>query len=155
MDAGAMAARVKVPAEDETVCAALARCEATLRDAVRELHMDISVFKLGVEHRLEEAGRLVGPLGPLGSAVAQLQQENRQLRAQLEALTRQVEALTGLPCNRETLPSEPRQPATQNPQSPGSSSGIDPASLSPTETRFSSHACFAVSGRTSVSPVCL
>ncbi|XP_048838116.1 smoothelin-like protein 2 [Brienomyrus brachyistius] len=149
MDAGAVAAHVEVPAEGETVCAALARCEATLRDAVRELHVDISVFKLGVERRLEEAGRLVGPLGPLGSTVAQLQQENRQLRAQLEALTRQVEALTGLPCNRETLPSEPRQPVVQNPHSPGTPSGTDLASSSPTAARFSSHACFAVSGRTS------
>ncbi|XP_046891500.1 smoothelin, like isoform X1 [Hypomesus transpacificus] len=76
---------------EETVCAVLARYEGTLRDAVRKIHMDVSTFKQGVELRLEEAG--LG--GALGQAVAQLQQENRQLRVQLETLTRQVELLTG------------------------------------------------------------
>lgn len=78
--------------EGETVCAALARHEDTLRDAIREMHLDISAFKLGVERRLEEAVNLSGPLG---RAVAQLQQENRQLRTQLQTLTRQVELLSG------------------------------------------------------------
>lgn len=81
--------------EGETVCAALARYEHTLRDAIREIHMDVSAFKLGVERRLEEAA---GPSGPLGRAVAQLQQENRQLRSQLEALSQQVELLSGRTC---------------------------------------------------------
>ncbi|XP_063061219.1 smoothelin, like isoform X1 [Engraulis encrasicolus] len=84
----------------ETVCAALARYENTLRDAVREIHVDVSAFKLGVERRLEEALHVSGPLG---CAVAQLQQENRQLRSQLEALTRQVEMLTCTPCDRSAL----------------------------------------------------
>lgn len=79
--------------EGETVCAALVRYENTLRDAIREIHVDISVFKLGMERRLEETASLSGPLG---RAVALLQQENRQLRNQLEALTRQVELLGGV-----------------------------------------------------------
>lgn len=79
--------------EGETVCAALSRFEATLRDAIRDIHVDVSTFKLGMERRLEETANLSGPLG---RAVAQLQQENRQLKSQLEALTRQVELLTGL-----------------------------------------------------------
>ncbi|CAJ1066046.1 smoothelin%2C like isoform X2 [Xyrichtys novacula] len=83
--------------EGETVCDALARFENTLRDAIREIHVDVSTFKLGMERRMEETSTLTGPLG---RAVAQLQQENRQLRSQLEALTRQVELLT---CDRNTL----------------------------------------------------
>lgn len=86
--------------EGETVCAALARYENTLRDAIREIHVDVSAFKLGMERRLEETANLSGPLG---RAVAQLQQENRQLRSQLEGLTRQVELLSGLTCDRSTL----------------------------------------------------
>lgn len=83
--------------EGETVCAALARYENTLRDAIREIHVDVSSFKLGMERRLEETANLSGPLG---RAVTQLQQENRQLRSQLEALTRQVELLSGMTCDR-------------------------------------------------------
>lgn len=86
--------------EGETVCAALARYEKTLRDAIREIHVDVSAFKLGMERRLEDTVNLSGPLG---RAVAQLQQENRQLRSQLEALTRQVELLSGMACDRSAL----------------------------------------------------
>ncbi|KAM4628430.1 smoothelin, like isoform 1-T2 [Polymixia lowei] len=86
--------------EGETVCSALARYENTLRDAIREIHVDVSAFKLGMERRLEEAANLSGPLG---RAVVQLQQENLQLRGQLEALTRQVELLTGMTCDRSAL----------------------------------------------------
>ncbi|XP_010788086.1 smoothelin-like protein 2 [Notothenia coriiceps] len=85
--------------EGETVCAALARYENTLRDAIREIHVDVNAFKLGMECRLEETANLSGPLG---RAVAQLQQENRQLRSQLEALTLQVELLSGMTCDRST-----------------------------------------------------
>lgn len=86
--------------EGETVCAALARYENTLRDAIREIHVDVSAFKMGVERRLEEAANLSGPLG---RAVVQLQQENRQLRGQLQALARQVELLSGVACERNAL----------------------------------------------------
>ncbi|XP_005461091.1 smoothelin, like isoform X1 [Oreochromis niloticus] len=86
--------------EGETVCAALARYENTLRDAIREIHVDVSTFKLGMERRLEETANLSGPLG---RAVAHLQQENRQLRSQLDSLTRQVELLSGITCDRSTL----------------------------------------------------
>ncbi|XP_029699868.1 smoothelin, like [Takifugu rubripes] len=86
--------------EGETVCAALARYESTLRDAIREIHVDVSAFKLGMERRLEETANLSGPLG---RAVLHLQQENRQLRVQLEALARQVELLGGMSCERNTV----------------------------------------------------
>ncbi|KAM4566726.1 smoothelin, like isoform 2-T2 [Odontesthes bonariensis] len=86
--------------EGETVCAALARCENTLRDAIRKIHVDVTTFKTGMERRLEETANLSGPLG---RAVAQLQQENRQLRSQLEVLTRQVELLSGITCDRSML----------------------------------------------------
>ncbi|XP_030007424.1 smoothelin, like isoform X2 [Sphaeramia orbicularis] len=86
--------------EGETVCVALSRYENTLQDAIKEIHVDISTFKLGMERRLEETANLSGPLG---RAVAQLQQENRQLKSQLEALTQQVELLTGMTCDHSTL----------------------------------------------------
>lgn len=83
--------------EGETVCSALTRYENTLRDAIREIHLDVSAFKLGMERRLEETAN---QSGPLGRAVAQLQQENRQLRSQLEALAQQVELLSAIRCDR-------------------------------------------------------
>uniref|UniRef100_A0A3B4WED7 Smoothelin, like n=1 Tax=Seriola lalandi dorsalis TaxID=1841481 RepID=A0A3B4WED7_SERLL len=119
--------------EGETVCAALARYEHTLRDAIREIHMDVSAFKLGMERRLEETANLSGPLG---RAVAQLQQENRQLRSQLEALTQQVELLSGMTCDRSSLMNN-----NNHSHSPVSSS-------SPSTARFSSRATFAVSSKT-------
>lgn len=82
--------------EGETVCAALSRYENTLRDAIREIHVDVSAFKVGIERRLEETANLSGPLS---RAVAQLQEENQQLKSQLEVLTRQVELLMGRTCD--------------------------------------------------------
>ncbi|NXG42945.1 SMTL2 protein, partial [Psilopogon haemacephalus] len=76
---------------------ALGRYEETLRDAVREIHVDMQVFKQGVGRQVEEVLRLASPLA---RSVSELQQENRRLRAQLERLSRQVEALVrsaGLP----------------------------------------------------------
>ncbi|XP_017550355.1 smoothelin, like isoform X2 [Pygocentrus nattereri] len=162
MDAGPLAVVAEGSPEGETVCAALARYEATLRDAVREIHVDVSAFKLGVERRLEEALRVSGPLG---RAVAQLQQENRQLRGQLEALTRQVEMLSGTVCDRSALlstgPPQSQSQAqaqssptsnqlTSSPPAPsvgaltGSASG---SAMSPTATRFSSRATFSVTSK--------
>uniref|UniRef100_A0A3P9IPA8 Smoothelin, like n=1 Tax=Oryzias latipes TaxID=8090 RepID=A0A3P9IPA8_ORYLA len=86
--------------EGETVCEALARYENTLREAIREIQADVSSFKLGMERRWEETANLSGPLG---RAVAQLQQENRQLRSQLDALTRQVEQLSSFMSDSRTL----------------------------------------------------
>ncbi|XP_077467665.1 smoothelin, like [Stigmatopora argus] len=79
--------------DGETVCEALARHESTLREAIREIHMDVSAFKLSMGHRLEDA---VSLSGSLGRVVTQLQQENRELRTQLQALSRQVELLSGM-----------------------------------------------------------
>ncbi len=161
MDAGPLASVAEGSPEGETVCAALARYETTLRDAVREIHVDVSAFKLGIERRLEEA---INVSGPLGRAVAQLQQENRQLRGQLEALTRQVEMLTGSVCDRSALLTEGSAPPQSNSctaghqSSPyaapsvaaltGSASG---SASSPTATRFSSRATFSVTSKTNVS----
>ncbi|XP_070761921.1 smoothelin, like isoform X2 [Enoplosus armatus] len=142
--------------EGETVCAALARYENTLRDAIREIHVDVSAFKLGMERRLEETANASGPLG---RAVAQLQQENRQLRSQLEALTRQVELLSGMTCDRGALLTSPASPPATFSSSPSSSSppaGSRVSSMvtgpvsssSPSTARFSSRATFAVSSKT-------
>ncbi|XP_051521885.1 smoothelin, like [Myxocyprinus asiaticus] len=162
MDAGPLASVPEGSPEGETVCAALARYETTLRDAVREIHVDVSAFKLGIERRLEET---IHMSGPLGRAVAQLQQENRQLRGQLEALTRQVEMLTGSVCDRSALLSGESAPpqtnsSTTGHRSPPSLSSVTAPSVaaltgsasgsasSPTTTRFSSRATFSVTSKT-------
>ncbi|XP_033905138.3 smoothelin-like protein 2 [Acipenser ruthenus] len=140
-------------ADAQTVCEALGRYEDTLRDAVREIHVDINVFKKGVERRMEDTLRLVSPLS---RSVSELQQENRQLRAQLEALARQVDLLTRAAClghtaaagerNESTAPHSPRSPT-----SPGSSHSPcipPPAPSCAASARFSSRATFAVSSKT-------
>uniref|UniRef100_A0A3Q3L1I1 Smoothelin, like n=1 Tax=Mastacembelus armatus TaxID=205130 RepID=A0A3Q3L1I1_9TELE len=124
--------------EGETVCAALARYENTLQDAIREIRVDVSAFKLSMEHRLEETANLSGPLG---RAVAQLQQENQQLRSQLETLTRQVELLSGMTSDRTPLLNNNHNHISSMVTGPVSSS-------SPSTARFSSRATFAVSSKT-------
>nr|XP_056720858.1 smoothelin-like protein 2 [Euleptes europaea] len=74
----------------QTVCEALGRYEETLRGAVREIHVDIQVFKSGVDRQVAEVLRLASPLA---HTVAELQHENRRLRAHVERLDGQVEAL--------------------------------------------------------------
>ncbi|XP_041097146.1 smoothelin, like [Polyodon spathula] len=140
-------------ADAQTVCEALGRYEDTLRDAVREIHVDINVFKKGVERRMEDTLHLVSPLS---RSVSELQQENRLLRAQLEALARQVDLLTGAAClghtaaagerNGSTAPHSPRSPtspgASHSPCSP------PPAPSCAATARYSSRATFAVSSKT-------
>uniref|UniRef100_A0A096LVY3 Smoothelin, like n=1 Tax=Poecilia formosa TaxID=48698 RepID=A0A096LVY3_POEFO len=138
--------------EGETVCSALTRYENTLQDAIREIHAEVSNFKLDIERRCDETANLSGPLG---QAVLQLQQENRQLRIQLEALTRQVELLNGLTSpsslssTRANLTSSPTSSSSPPAGSRGSSMMMSPGtSSSPSITRFSSRATFAVSSKT-------
>ncbi|KAM6403125.1 smoothelin-like protein 2 isoform 2-T2 [Rhynochetos jubatus] len=122
--------------EAQSVCEALGRYEDTLRGAVREIHVDIQVFKQGVGRQVEEVLRLASPLA---QSVSELQQENRRLRAQLERLSRQVEALgrsAGLP--QEWADEAAGSPPAAGPGSPGQGSAGG---------RFSSHAKLAVTGR--------
>ncbi|KAF1493135.1 Smoothelin-like protein 2, partial [Megadyptes antipodes antipodes] len=89
-----------------------------------------------VGRQVEEVLRLASPLA---HTVSELQQENRRLRAQLERLSRQVEALgrsAGLP--QEWADEAAGSPPAAGPGSPGqvSSGG-----------RFSSRAKLAVAGR--------
>ncbi|NXT42390.1 SMTL2 protein, partial [Pelecanoides urinatrix] len=122
--------------EAQTVCEALGRYEDTLRGAVREIHVDIQVFKQGVGRQVEEVLRLASPLA---DTVSELQQENRRLRAQLERLSRQVEALgrsAGLP--QEWADEAARSPAGAGPGSPGQGSAGG---------GFSRHTKLAVTGR--------
>ncbi|NXM08320.1 SMTL2 protein, partial [Tyrannus savana] len=122
--------------EAQTVCDALGRYEDTLRGAVREIHVDIQLFKQGVGRQVEEVLRLASPLA---HTVSELQQENRRLRAQLERLSRQVEALgrsAGLP---QEWPDEAvESPQAAGPASPGQGSA---------DGTFASHAKPAVPGR--------
>uniref|UniRef100_A0A8C5X146 Smoothelin like 2 n=1 Tax=Malurus cyaneus samueli TaxID=2593467 RepID=A0A8C5X146_9PASS len=106
--------------EAQTVCDGLGRYEDTLRSAVREIHVDIQLFKQGVGRQVEEVLRLASPLA---HTVSELQQENRRLRAQLERLSRQVEALgrsAGLP--REWVNEEVESAQAVGPGSPGQGS---------------------------------
>ncbi|XP_078122806.1 uncharacterized protein LOC144528202 [Sander vitreus] len=70
---------------------------ATLQAAVREVHVDVSVFKQRIDQRIEEL-RISN--GPLVEAVTRLQEENLQLRSKLEALSRLVEGLAGVKIDR-------------------------------------------------------
>ncbi|XP_075374538.1 smoothelin-like protein 2 isoform X1 [Mycteria americana] len=133
-----MASEIEEPGgrEAQTVCEALGRYEDTLRGAVREIHVDIQVFKQGVGRQVEEVLRLASPLA---HTVSELQQENRRLRAQLERLSRQVEALgrsAGLP--QEWADEAAGSPPAAGPGAPGQVSAGG---------RFSSHAKLAVAGR--------
>ncbi|NXW90293.1 SMTL2 protein, partial [Alopecoenas beccarii] len=122
--------------EAQTVCEALGRYEDTLRGAVREIQVDIQVFKQGVGRQVEEVLRLASPLA---HTVSELQQENRRLRAQLERLSRQVEALgrsAGLP--QEWTDDGAGSAPAAGPGSPGQGSAGG---------RFSNQAKLAVTGR--------
>ncbi|XP_032934030.1 smoothelin-like protein 2 [Catharus ustulatus] len=122
--------------EAQTVCDSLGRYEDTLRGAVREIHVDIQLFKQGVGRQVEEVLRLASPLA---HAVSELQQENRRLRVQLERLSRQVEALgrsAGLP--HEWVNEAAESPRAAGPGSPGQGSA---------DGAFSGHAKLAVAGR--------
>ncbi|XP_072209855.1 smoothelin-like protein 2 [Excalfactoria chinensis] len=122
--------------EAKTVCEALGRYEDTLRGAVREIHVDIQVFKQGVSRQVDEVLRLASPLA---RTVSELQQENQRLRVQLERLARQVEALSrsaGLPQERQD--EAERSPPAVEPSSPVPAFSGD---------RFSTLAKLAASGR--------
>uniref|UniRef100_A0A8C4YP12 Smoothelin like 2 n=1 Tax=Gopherus evgoodei TaxID=1825980 RepID=A0A8C4YP12_9SAUR len=122
-----------------SVCEALGRYEDTLRGAVREIHVDIQVFKQGVDRQVDEVLRLASPLA---RTVTELQQENQRLRAQVERLARQVEALSrsaGLP---DSWAAECG--AAGGPSSPGAGTRL---------ARFSSHATLSMTGKSqSVDP---
>ncbi|NWU57340.1 SMTL2 protein, partial [Dromas ardeola] len=122
--------------EAQSVCEALGRYEDSLRGAVREMRADIQVFKHGVGRQVEEVLRLASPLA---HTVSELQQENRRLRAQLERLSRQVEALG----RSAGLPQEWADEAAGSPPAAGPGArGEGPAGGS-----FSSHTKLAVTGR--------
>ncbi|XP_005987563.1 smoothelin, like [Latimeria chalumnae] len=110
----------------QTVCEALGRYEDTLRDAVKEIHVDIQVFKKGVDKQIEDVLNLVSPLS---RTIGELQQENQRLRGQVEQLAGQVDFLT-----RSAGPWE--NWATEK-------NGNLPSS----PARFSSHATFSVSNK--------
>lgn len=122
--------------EARTVREALGRYEAALEGAVRALHEDMQGLQRGVERRVAEALRLAGPLA---RTVADLQRDNQRLQAQLERLTRQVEALGTGPSPAAGTPGTPSPP----PGVPGRAPRLGTA-------RFASHATFSLSGRRQV-----
>ncbi len=87
--------------QEAMVSEALVQFKATLQAAVREVHVDVSAFKQRIEQRIEE---LCISNRPLAGAVTRLQEENLQLRAKLEALSRLVEGLAGVQIER--IPAE-------------------------------------------------
>ncbi|XP_054315304.1 smoothelin-like protein 2 isoform X2 [Pongo pygmaeus] len=123
--------------EARTVREALGRYEAALEGAVRALHEDMQGLQRGVERRVAEAMRLAGPLA---RTVADLQRDNQRLQAQLERLTRQVEAL-GLASGMSPVPGTPGTP------SPPPAPGVPDRAPRLGSARFASHATFSLSGR--------
>ncbi|XP_051793628.1 smoothelin-like protein 2 [Acanthochromis polyacanthus] len=83
--------------QEAMVSEALVQFKATLQAAVKEVHVDVSVFKQRIEKRIED---LCISNRPLADVVTRLQEENLQLRAKLEALTRLVEGLAGVQIDR-------------------------------------------------------
>nr|XP_004672466.1 smoothelin-like protein 2 isoform X1 [Jaculus jaculus] len=120
--------------EARSVREALGRYEAALEGAVRALHEDMQGLQRGVERRVAEALRLAGPLA---RTVAELQRDNQRLQAQLERLTRQVEAL-GLASGLSPAPGTP---------SPPPAPGVAERAPRLGTARFASHATFSLSGR--------
>ncbi|XP_029139771.1 smoothelin-like protein 2 [Protobothrops mucrosquamatus] len=122
----------------QTVCEALGRYEETLRGAVKEIHVDIQVFKNGVDRQVAEVLRLANPLA---STVAELQQENQQLRTQVEHLAQQVEILSRAAGLSDVLISKPVSPtaAAASPRLGSSSSS--------NSSRFASHARLSLSSK--------
>lgn len=110
---------VKVPEEamdvatesvqEAMVSEALVQFNATLEAAIREVHVDVSAFKQRMEQRVEE---LCVSNGPLAEAVTRLQEENLQLRAKLDALSRLVEGLAGVKVERG--PAEVKEESLEN-----------------------------------------
>lgn len=128
--------------EARTAREALGRYEAALEGAVRALHEDMQGLQRGVERRVAEAVRLAGPLA---RTVADLQRDNQRLQAQLERLTRQVDAL-GLASGMSPAPGTPCTP------SPPPAPGVPDRAPRLGSARFASHATFSLSGRGQVSP---
>ncbi|TKC47284.1 hypothetical protein EI555_006471 [Monodon monoceros] len=131
-------AKIPQPAPDaeeaRTVREALGRYEAALEGAVRALHEDMQGLQRGVEQRVAEALHLAGPLA---RTVTELQRDNQRLQAQLERLTRQVEAL-GLTTGLAPAPGTP---------SPPPAPGVPDRAPRLGTARFASHATFSLSGR--------
>lgn len=127
--------------EARVVREALGRYEAALEGAVRALHEDMQGLQRGVERRVADALRLAGPLA---RTVAELQRDNQRLQAQLERLTRQVEAL-GLATGLSPAPGTPGTP------SPPPAPGVPDHAPRLGSARFASHASFSLSGRGQVS----
>nr|XP_005582626.2 smoothelin-like protein 2 isoform X1 [Macaca fascicularis] len=123
--------------EARTAREALGRYEAALEGAVRALHEDMQGLQRGVERRVAEAVRLAGPLA---RTVADLQRDNQRLQAQLERLTRQVDAL-GLASGMSPAPGTPCTP------SPPPAPGVPDRAPRLGSARFASHATFSLSGR--------
>ncbi|XP_032901761.1 smoothelin-like protein 2 isoform X2 [Amblyraja radiata] len=74
----------------ESLQQAVGYFEGALRDAVKEVHVDMGALKRTVEQRLEELLQMVKPLS---LTLGRVQQENRQLRDQVNSLSQQVERL--------------------------------------------------------------
>lgn len=95
--------------QEAVVSDSLVQFKATLQAAVKEVQVDVKAFKQRVEQKIEE---LHVSNGPLAGAVTRLREENLQLRAKLEDLSRLVEGLTGM--NIDQSPAEGGRKNTEN-----------------------------------------
>lgn len=77
----------------------LVQFKNTLQAAIKEVQVDVRAFKEQIVQKMEE---LSDSSRPLAGVVSRLQEENRQLRAKLEALSCLVEGLTGVKVDQGT-----------------------------------------------------
>lgn len=85
--------------QEKMVSDALVQFNTVLQAAVREVHVDVSAFKHRIEQRIQD---MCISSEPLAEAVTRLQEENLQLRAKMEALSRLVEGLAGVKMERSS-----------------------------------------------------
>lgn len=78
----------------------LVQFKNTLQAAIKEVQVDVRAFKEQIVQKMEE---LSDSSRPLAGVVSRLQEENRQLRAKLEALSCLVEGLTGVKVDQSTI----------------------------------------------------
>lgn len=95
--------------QEAMVSETLVQYKATLEAAVQEVQVDVKAFKQRIERKIEE---LCIYNSPLAGAVAQLQEENLQLRAKLEALSHLVESLANMKSGKS--PAEVREKSTED-----------------------------------------
>lgn len=94
--------------------------EGALCNAVKEIHVDLQVFRKEANEQVEDIRKQILPLA---TAVDELQEENLQLRVDQQRLVQQIEALAkllGMETNEDSIPHPPTFASTRRSSSSGS-----------------------------------